>query len=103
MPQVSVNDSYMTLPTQGNAARGTTTTTFKDGDKPVIFFLIAFPGDNVRIDINYTVGDGESGEDIGSGLENTVVTNKSVKVMENGMLYIIKNGVRYNALGEQVR
>ena len=35
----------------------------------------------------------------GSALENTQVTEKAIKVIENGQLIIIKNGVRYNALG----
>ena len=35
----------------------------------------------------------------GSALENTRVTEKAIKVIENGQLIIIKNGVRYNALG----
>lgn len=35
----------------------------------------------------------------GSALEDTQVTEKAIKVIENGQLIIIKNGVRYNALG----
>ena len=36
----------------------------------------------------------------GTGLENTNAAVKAVKVIENGQLYIILNGVRYNALGQ---
>lgn len=39
----------------------------------------------------------------GTAVENVEATAaKAVKVIENGQLYIIKNGVKYNALGVQV-
>lgn len=38
-------------------------------------------------------------EDLPQGIEDVVATGKAVKVFENGQLVIIKNGVRYNALG----
>ena len=38
----------------------------------------------------------------GQGVENTTVAEKAVKVFENGQLVIIKNGVRYNAIGVQL-
>lgn len=37
------------------------------------------------------------------GIENTVSEKKARKVVENGMLYIEQNGVRFNILGGQVR
>lgn len=36
------------------------------------------------------------------GVQNTMTAEKAVKVFENGQLVIIKNGVRYNALGAQL-
>ncbi len=36
------------------------------------------------------------------GVENTKVSEKAIKVFENGQLVIIKNGVRYNAIGVQL-
>ncbi len=36
------------------------------------------------------------------GVENTMVSEKAIKVFENGQLVIIKNGVRYNAIGVQL-
>lgn len=36
----------------------------------------------------------------GTGFENTNAAVKAVKIIENGQLYIILNGVRYNALGQ---
>lgn len=39
----------------------------------------------------------------GTGVENVAAqAQKAVKVIENGQLYIIKNGVKYNALGAKV-
>jgi len=34
---------------------------------------------------------------------NTEVTEKAVKMIENGQLIIIKNGVKFNALGTVVK
>jgi len=40
---------------------------------------------------------------ITTGIEHTAVEKKSSKFVENGMLYIQHNGVKYNALGTQVK
>lgn len=37
------------------------------------------------------------------GIENTVVEKSSAKFIENGMLFILHNGVKYNALGVEVK
>ena len=37
------------------------------------------------------------------GIEETLVSGKATKVVENGQVYILKNGVKYNALGVQVK
>ena len=37
-----------------------------------------------------------------TALSNTAVESKAVKFFENGQLVIIKNGVKYNALGVQL-
>ena len=37
-----------------------------------------------------------------SDISNTEVESKAVKFFENGQLVIIKNGVKYNALGAQL-
>lgn len=39
----------------------------------------------------------------GTGVNNTAVEGKAVKTFENGQLVIIKNGVKYNALGAEVK
>jgi hypothetical protein len=41
--------------------------------------------------------------DSSSGIENADVQEKSVKFIENGQLYIMTNGVKYNALGVAVQ
>jgi hypothetical protein len=38
-----------------------------------------------------------------TAIENTAVENKAVKVIENGQVIIIKNGVRYNTLGVEIK
>ena len=38
----------------------------------------------------------------GAGVENVNAATKAVKTFENGQLVIIKNGVRYNALGAKL-
>ena len=38
-----------------------------------------------------------------TGMGNTEVEGKTVKMIENGQVIIIKNGVRYNALGEMIK
>lgn len=41
--------------------------------------------------------------DAETAIENTEVKEKSVKFIEDGQLYIMSNGVKYNALGEAVK
>ena len=50
--------------------------------------------------IRYTVGD-NCQED--TALEQPSVQTKPRKVIENGQIYIIHNGIRYNALGVQIK
>jgi hypothetical protein len=40
---------------------------------------------------------------LAAGIENTEVKEKSAKFIENGQLYIISNGVKYNAVGAEVK
>ena len=39
----------------------------------------------------------------GTGIEETIAEKKAVKMIENGQLVIIKNGVRYNVMGAVLR
>ena len=65
--------------------------TFTFGGKQVCFIAA----------VNYT---DEAPEDPnpGEGIEDVTIEQKAVKVIENGQLVIIKNGIRYNALGAQL-
>lgn len=63
--------------------------TFLFGGKQVCFLAI----------VHYT--DEEPAEP-GQGIENYTIDPKAVKVIENGQIVIIKNGIRYNALGTQL-
>ena len=62
--------------------------TFLFGGKQVCFIAI----------VTYTDEEPAPGE----GVENITAEPKAVKVIENGQLVIIKNGIRYNALGAQL-
>ena len=42
-------------------------------------------------------------DDLVSAVDHIAVDKKSAKFVENGMLYIMHNGVKYNALGEAVK
>ena len=42
---------------------------------------------------------GETSENGATGMENTVIAPNSLKVFENGQLIIIRDGVKYNAMG----
>jgi len=44
----------------------------------------------------------EDGSDSATAITNTEVEAKAVKMIENGQLVIIKNGVKYNAIGTQL-
>lgn len=55
------------------------------------------PAENVTITGEFTV----SG--FPTTLDNTDAANKAIKTIENGQIVIIKNGVRYNVLGAELR
>ena len=63
--------------------------TFTFGGKQVCFIAI----------VNYT--DEEPVDP--QAIDNTAVETKAVKLIENGQIVIIKNGVRYNALGAEIK
>jgi hypothetical protein len=44
-----------------------------------------------------------SAEEITSELENLVIQDNATKMIENGQLIIIKNGVKYNVIGGIVK
>ncbi|MBQ7696984.1 MAG: hypothetical protein IJT35_00150 [Paludibacteraceae bacterium] len=104
-PQVTVGvTQFAQMALNGNAASYTTENTFEDGETPVIFFYIAYTGNAARIDVEYTVGAGDTNPNP-SAVEKVYRNDDTRvrKVMENGIPYFIRNGVRYNALGTVIR
>ena len=105
VPQVCINGAFTTMPAQERVARFTTTATFVDGETlNDTFFYMAYAGGAARIDITgYTVG-ASNDEPQPMAIENIFNNEtRTRKVIENGMLYIIKDGVRYNALGTEIK
>lgn len=104
VPQICLDGSFITMPAQGKTARYTSTTTYTDGATlNNTFFYIAYAGGAARVEITgYTVGVSNAKPDT-TGFATPAVEQKSRKVIENGMLYIIRDGVKFNALGAEIR
>ena len=73
----------------------------------ILLYLTAFTAKETEVTINYkgedcifTVYNVKGGA--GTAIDNTVVSEKAIKMFENGQLIIIKNGVKYNALGSVI-
>ena len=64
--------------------------TFTFGGKQVCFLAI----------VHYTEEAPETPEE---GIDNTSIAPKAVKLIENGQIIIFKNGVKYNALGAEIK
>ncbi|MBO7456727.1 MAG: hypothetical protein J6T71_02750 [Paludibacteraceae bacterium] len=56
-----------------------------------------------EIDLAETVAGGTIELIYGEGIENTMTSEKAIKLIEAGQVVIIRNGVRYNALGVEVK
>lgn len=100
VPQITVGDvQFATMAAEGKSATYTTTATFEDGSKPTIFFYVAYAGGAARIDVDYTVG--ESNEQDTTAIESAYTNNetRTRKMIEGGMIVIVKDGVKYNILG----
>ncbi|MBQ5389257.1 MAG: hypothetical protein IIU55_09330 [Paludibacteraceae bacterium] len=61
--------------------------------------IITLVVDYENVEVKLTI----SSETLPSAVEDVVVPNTTTKVIENGQIYIIRNGVRYNALGGVVK
>ena len=86
----------------------------KDEDKTVVdetnyFPYISVPVAAGNVVVTYPVGAlnfyafGFKAAQTGTDIDNTEVVEKAVKMIENGQLIIIKNGVRYNVMGIMVK
>jgi len=73
----------------------------KPADPSVIYtdvtFTLVVDYDNVTVDLLI------SAEETPTGLDSITKGNSTTKIVEDGQLVIIKNGVRYNALGTVLR
>lgn len=108
VPQLCLNGTFLNMPAQEKHAMYTTTQTYTDGATlDDTFFYIAYAGGAARIDITgYTVGasnnpSGTPGEE--QGFDNVSGTQKAHKIIENGQVFILKNGVRYDLLGVEIK
>ena len=107
VPQICLEGTFITMPSQQKHAVLTTTQTYTDGATlNDTFFYIAYAGGVARVDITgYTVG--ASNEEPGTGgdeqgFDQQSVSPKAHKIIENGQIYIIKNGVRYDVFGTKI-
>ena len=108
VPQICLQGTFITMPAQEKHAMFTTTQTFVDGTTlNDTFFYIAYAGGAARVDITgYTVGasnekPGAQGEE--QGFEQHSLAPKAHKIIENGQIYILKNGVYYNVFGTAIK
>jgi len=97
VPQVNVLNQYIDLVAADGVWAYTTEDEFEEGSTVDGFFWLPYAGGVKRIDwMGYTVGASNQGE---TAIEHVQQSVKAVKVIENGQLFIIKNGVRYTAAG----
>ena len=73
----------------------------------MVLYLSAFTQEYTEVTVNcngndivFTVYNAKGGS--ATAIDNTVVGEKAIKMFENGQLIIIKNGVKYNALGSVI-
>lgn len=56
-----------------------------------------------EIDLAETVAGGELEIIAGEGIENTMTDEKAIKRIEDGQVIIIRNGIKYNVIGAEVK
>ena len=100
-PQLNINNgAFRNMQAQGKSATYTTADEYEDGTLLPFFFYVAYTGNAARIDVNYTVGASNSET---TGLTDRTVQPAARKVMLNGVLYIIRDGVRYTLTGTRMQ
>lgn len=104
VPQICLDGSFITMPSQQKHAVLTTTQTYEDGATlSDTFFYIAYAGGAARVDITgYTVGASNEPADT-TAVENVRSTDTTRKVLENGQVLILKNGIRYGLNGTEIK
>ena len=104
VPQICLEGAFITMPSQQKHAVLTTTQTYTDGATlNDTFFYIAYAGGVARVDITgYTVGASNEPADT-TAVENVHTSDASRKVLENGQVLILKNGIRYSLTGTEIK
>ncbi len=88
------------MPTENYASvRGVKVTHDKDASYNVRYYGITL---SYQVSL-YSEYETTVPEKSATALDNTEVEGKAVKVLRNGVLYIEKNGVRYNAMGQVIK
>ena len=86
--------------------------TYAPSSDGALFATLPYVSGRASADFYADEGEGMFGYDtkgyaapcvLASGIESADVKAKSAKFIENGQLYIISNGVKYNALGAEVK
>ncbi len=106
VPQICLNGTFFNMPAANKLAQMTTTNTYEDGATlNDTFFYVAYAGGAARVDITgYTVGaSNDDPGNTGAGVENVQTATKAQKMVVNGQVLIVKDGVRYNLLGAEVK
>ncbi len=105
VPQINIGGPYHDLSKgEGNSWSYSDATEYEDGNTVTGFFFLAYNSGSKRIDWDgYTVGASNKKPGPATAVENVEVGAKAIKMFENGQLVIIKNGVKYNALGAELR
>ncbi len=108
VPQICLEGTFINMPAQEKHAVYTGTQTYTDGATLAnTFFYIAYSGGVARVDITgYTVGasneqPGTPGEE--QGFVQPSGSAKAHKIIENGQVYIFRNGERFNVLGTAIK
>ena len=98
---------YMTFPSAAFGTFSLAANQYAIQGAGVVFYLSAFTAKETEVTVNcegndlvFTVYNAKG---VATAIENNVVVEKAVKFIENGQLFIQKNGVVYNAQGEVVR
>ena len=127
VPQICIADQFSTMPFEGHKAKFTTKDKYNDGDAFSGFFYIAYVGNAARIDIvGYIIGKsnteeggeeggseeggGEGGEEGGGeepgdeAFESIESSNLQIlKFVEDGTLYILRDGKIYTVNGQIIK
>jgi len=102
VPEVNVLNAYMAMVAADGSWVYSTEDTFEDGEQLSGFFWLKYAGGVKRIDwTDYTIG---ASNEEASGVESVQDSEVRIqKLIENGQVYILINGVRYNAAGQMVQ